>query len=82
MFCSYGHEMKETGRTRGKTTIEEVVYKKERIKHFNREGSEYWAEVNIPDLVEKEVEVDRIDYLCDQCNEKKTVEEPIGQAEG
>jgi uncharacterized UBP type Zn finger protein len=74
--------MKETGRSRETITIEEVVYKKERIKHFNREGSEYWAEVDIPDLVEKQVEVDRIHYVCDTCNEAKTVDEPVsGEAQ-
>lgn len=79
MLCSHGHEMKETGRSRETATVEEVIYVKERIKHFNREGSEYWAEVDIPDLVEKQVEMEHIKYFCEECNEEKTVEEQISQ---
>lgn len=81
MLCSHGHEMKETGRSREKAMVEVVVYVKERIKHFNREGSEYWADVNIPDLVEKEVDIDRITYFCAQCNEEKTLDEELPQDE-
>ncbi len=77
MLCSQGHEMEETGRSRETTTIEEVVYVKERIKHFNREGSEYWADMKIPDLVEKEVEIEHIQYCCPQCNEEKTINEQL-----
>lgn len=77
MRCSHDHEMDEVERSRDTTTIEEVVYAKERIKHFDRNGSEYWAEVSVPELVEKQVEVERIRYLCPECNENKTVEEPV-----
>lgn len=77
MLCSNGHEMTETGRVRSSVKIEEIVYKKERIKHFDREGSEYWAEIEVPDLVEKEVDVDRINYTCHECTENKTVEKRI-----
>lgn len=80
MLCSQSHEMQETSRSRETTTVEEVIYVKERIKHFNREGSEYWADVNIPDLIEKQVEVNRITYFCSQCNEEKSVDEPIAEA--
>jgi hypothetical protein len=69
--------MNETGRNRIRITVEEVVYRKERIKHFDREGCEFWAEVDVPDLVEKEVDAERIDYVCPTCNENKTVEERI-----
>lgn len=79
MLCSHDHEMKEIGRSRETATVEEVVYVKERIKHFNREGSEYWADVNIPDLVEKQVEIDRIKFFCEECNEEKIVDEQISQ---
>ncbi|MFQ5511460.1 MAG: hypothetical protein ACE5EO_06380 [Candidatus Krumholzibacteriia bacterium] len=75
VLCSNGHEMKQVGLTRTSRTVEEVVYVKERIKHFNREGSEYWAEVNVPDIVEKTQEMNRIEYSCDECGESAVVEE-------
>lgn len=76
--CSNGHDMQERSRTRSKETVEEVVYTKQKIKHFNREGSEFWAETSIPDLVEKTVEFDNIEYECVACNESKTVKEELG----
>lgn len=45
-------------------TVEEVVYVKQRIKHFNREGSEYWDEVSVPDLVEREVTRCCVEWVC------------------
>ncbi len=69
--------MDEKGRSRKTVTVEEIVYVKERIKHFNREGSEYWDEISIPDLVEKQVEIDRIEYLCPHCSETKSVDTEI-----
>ena len=75
MKCSNGHEMEQVRRVRTRKTVEEVVYVKERIKHFNREGSEYWAEVEVPDIVEKEVELDSVEYKCKECGETKVVDE-------
>ena len=69
--------MEEGSRSRETVKVEEVVYVKERIKHFNREGSEYWDEISVPDLVVKEVEVDRVEYLCPQCSETKSVDTPV-----
>jgi hypothetical protein len=69
--------MNEVSRTRIRKTVEEVVYVKERIKHFDREGSEYWAEVKVPDVVEKELDVIRIAYSCIECGESKVIEEEI-----
>lgn len=77
MLCSHGHEMKEAKRSRVTATVEEVVYVQERIKHFDRNGSEYWAEMKIPDLIEKQVEVDRVIYTCEACNEQKTVDKEL-----
>lgn len=77
MLCSQSHEMTEKGRSRETKTVEEIVYVKERIKHFNREGSEYWAEIDVPDLVEKQVEVERVNFVCAQCGEEKTIEERV-----
>lgn len=48
-------------------TVEEVVYVKQRIKHFNREGSEYWDEVSVPDLVEREVTRRYTEWQCEHC---------------
>jgi ribosomal protein L24 len=64
--------MVETNRSNETITVEEVVYVKEKIKHFDREGSEYWAETNIPDIIEKKVNIVRVTYFCEQCNETKT----------
>ena len=77
VLCSNGHSMSEVSRKRISETIEEVVYNKQKIKHFDRNGSEYWAEVSVPDIHEKQVEVDRIEYRCDQCNETKMINEEI-----
>jgi uncharacterized UBP type Zn finger protein len=71
--------MKQAGVTRTCRTVEEVVYVKERIKHFNREGSEYWAEVSVPDIVESTQDINRIEYFCGQCDESKVVEEEVGK---
>ena len=75
--CSNGHSMQESGRKRFKDTLEEVVYVKQKIKHFDRNGSEYWAEIDIPDVLEREAEVDRIEYHCEQCNETKVITEEV-----
>lgn len=75
--CSNGHEMREESRTRHRETVEEVVYTVQKIKHFDRHGSEFWAETNIPDLVEKVVEYDQVQFLCDACGEEKLVREDL-----
>jgi len=67
MQCENGHEMREVAQRTLTEIEEEVVYRKQKIKHFNREGSEYWAEVEVPDLVEKKVSYAIVDYRCDQC---------------
>ena len=69
--------MREHARSRHKEIIEDVVYTKQKIKHFDRNGSEYWAETNIPDLVEKTVEFDKVEYICEPCDERQTVKEEI-----
>ena len=69
MQCSNGHWMQEVARRRTQANREEVVYVMQRIKHFNREGSEYWTEIKVPDLLERTVEVDLVEYRCVQCGE-------------
>jgi len=75
--CSNGHPLREVSRQRENRVVEKVVYKTERIKHFNREGSEFWGEVKVPDIEEQEVEMECISYVCDQCNESTVVEEEV-----
>ena len=55
--------------------VEDVVYTKQKIKHFNREGSEFWKEVEMPDFVECEVEVDLVEYVCEGCQKRHQVRE-------
>ncbi|TVR99176.1 MAG: hypothetical protein EA406_04200 [Rhodospirillales bacterium] len=63
-----GHpELTERSRQRLHQRIEQVVYIKQRIKHFNREGSEFWTDMEIPDLVETDVEVDEFEVACGAC---------------
>ena len=77
LLCSNGHPVREVSRTRSTSIVENVIYRKERIKHFNREGSEFWTEIKIPDIEEKRVEMERIEYHCDECGENKTLEEEV-----
>ena len=70
MQCSNGHEAceaREVSRTRVRDTVEDVRYVKQMVKHFNREGSEFYKEMAMPEFVEREVEFDRVEYRCDQC---------------
>lgn len=78
--CKNGHPMKEASRERIHETVEDVVYVKQRIKHFNREGSEFWAETEVPDLVEREVVIDRISLVCEQCDDVATVDAEVAES--
>jgi hypothetical protein len=71
--CSKGHAARETSRKRVKEAVEDVVYKKERIKHFDREGSEFWTEIEVPDIVVRELDVEVVEYRCDQCGENDVI---------
>jgi hypothetical protein len=76
--CSTGHEAHEVSRRSVQETIEDVAYQKERIKHFDREGSEFWAEIDVPIIVEREVVVEIIEFRCDICGEIKVVRKDKG----
>jgi hypothetical protein len=69
MKCSNGHEMQETARSTLLETVEEVVYIKQRIKHFNREGSEFWTEIDVPDIVERSATFETVEFQCPTCGE-------------
>jgi len=71
--CSKGHDAKEVSRRSVQEHVEDVVYQKERIKHFDREGSEFWAEIDVPTIVEREVAIEIIEFRCDVCGETKVV---------
>lgn len=83
MECSNGHPMREASRRLTREVREDVVYVRQRIKHFNREGSEFWAEIDVPDIVERMVEIEIVEYRCDDCREVATVrQERGGEAAG
>jgi hypothetical protein len=69
--CSRGHLMAIAGQTEVREKVEEVVHVVERIKHFDREGSEFWTEMKVPDIVVKEVSRWRIEYRCPVCGERR-----------
>jgi hypothetical protein len=74
--CSKGHEMTEISRKTISETSEDVVYRRERIKHFDREGSEFWTEIDVPDLIERKFEIDLVVLQCSTCAELMTLREP------
>jgi hypothetical protein len=54
--------------SRDETVDEEVVvYRTQRIKHFDREGCEYWAEVRMPDIEIRKVACRVTTYSCPNC---------------
>jgi len=65
--------MQEVSRRSVQETIEDVIYQKERVKHFDREGSEFWAEIKVPVIAEREVTVEIIEFRCAFCGEAKTI---------
>lgn len=74
--CSKGHPTKIVSQLTVHETTEDVVYQKERIKHFDREGSEFWTEINVPSIIERTREVDVVEYLCETCGEAGSVRRP------
>jgi hypothetical protein len=77
--CPAGHPLREVSRERILETTEEVVYKIQKIKKFNREGSENMETVRIPEFIERQVEVELIRYACDQCGSTDVVREVLGE---
>jgi len=72
------HPLREISRKRFVETVEDVAYVKRRIKQFTREGAEHWGEIEIPEVVERKVQLEEIEYVCDQCDERKTIKIEIG----
>ena len=73
--CPQGHPLREVARERVREIVEDVVYRIQKIKKFNREGAENLETVKIPEFVEREVEVDLVQYACDQCGTTVTARE-------
>jgi hypothetical protein len=73
--CPNGHELRELSREQTREVVEDVVYKVQKIKKFNREGAENMETVKIPEFVEREVEVALVHYGCDQCHWTTTIRE-------
>src|SRR5947209_6093214 len=71
--CPHGHPLHEVSRRCVRELVEDVVYKIQRIKKFNREGAETMETVKIPEFVEREVDVEIIDYVCDECGTTHTI---------
>ena len=65
--CESHAQVQELSRQRIRETIENVVYVEQRIKKFNREGSENMEVIRIPEFEEQLVEVDIVEYNCSQC---------------
>jgi len=77
VHCPQGHPVRETSRNRIREVVEEVVYKIQKIKKFNREGAENMETVKIPEFVEHQVELDVVQYACAQCDWSETVREKV-----
>ena len=75
--CTKGHEARVVSTRRELETVEDIGYTKERIKHFDREGSEFWAEIDVPVLVERTHEVEVIVYACNECGEERTLRRSV-----
>jgi uncharacterized UBP type Zn finger protein len=75
--CPQGHPLREVARKRIRETVEDVVYVIQKIKKFNREGSENMETVKVPEFVEREFEMDVVEYVCDQCGTTQTVREEV-----
>lgn len=77
-WCGEHAPIEERDRRQVVESVEEVVYVKQRIKHFDREGSEFWAEVDIPDIIERQVEKTRITYACLRCGKTTEIDDESG----
>jgi hypothetical protein len=77
--CPKGHAAREVTRKRVRETIEEVVYKIQKIKKFNREGAENMETVKIPEFVERPTDVDVVEYVCDECGWADSVRETVAE---
>jgi hypothetical protein len=73
--CPKGHLLREVSRDRVLETVEDVVYKIQKIKKFNREGSENMETIKVPEFIERQVEVELVRYACDQCGSTEVVRE-------
>ncbi|MEZ5843955.1 MAG: hypothetical protein R3D27_09495 [Hyphomicrobiaceae bacterium] len=78
--CARGHEARVVSTRRDRETIEDIGYAKERIKHFDREGSEFWAEIDVPVIVERTHDIEVIEYVCDHCGDRRELRRTIEDA--
>lgn len=80
MLCNCGEAMQEAG-SRDDTVDEEVVvYRTQRIKHFDREGCEYWAETRMPDIEIRTVAYRVTAYRCPNCGASGDERTMVGDA--
>jgi hypothetical protein len=73
--CDSSDQVSEVSRQQVRETIEDVIYVEQKIKKFNREGSENMETIRIPEFEEREVCVDLVEYQCAGCGWKQTVRE-------
>lgn len=67
--CQSDDRVSEVSRRRVRETIEDVVYVEQKIKKFNREGSENMETIRVPEFEERTVDVDLVEYRCESCGQ-------------
>ncbi len=67
--------LRPVSRERHTEIVEDVIYVEQKIKKFDREGSERIELAKMPEFVEREVEFFRVTYRCDACGHCEPVRE-------
>ena len=67
--------MREVSRKRVSEVIEEVIYVEQKIKKFDREGSETIELARMPEFVEREIEYHAVTFGCDACGHREVIRE-------
>jgi len=74
--CTCGGTLLERSRETRTEVRESVIYNKQKIKHFDREGSEFWTEISVPDLVEETSYLNVLTLICSDCGTLTEITEP------
>ncbi len=73
--CQSDQNVHEISRRQVRETVEDVIYVEQKIKKFNREGSESMETVRIPEFQERDVSVDLVEYQCQTCGGSQAARE-------
>jgi hypothetical protein len=65
--------LREISRERATEVIEEVIYVEQKIKKFDREGSETIELAKMPEFVEREIEYHMVTFGCDACGHRSVI---------